>query len=165
VNTSREREKLRESFRPPDIKLLFIGESPPASGRFFYSANSGLYRAMRGAFQIAESTIQDESFLKVFKERGCYLTDLSPEPIDHLAPEERRVLRRRAEKHLAQQIKRLQPLMIAPVLRSIAMNVENAASLAAWRGRIVQLPYPGRWSRHREAFLEALVPVIQRLNQ
>jgi hypothetical protein len=45
--TRREREALRESFRPKPIRILFVGEAPPASGRFFYSANSGLYRAMR----------------------------------------------------------------------------------------------------------------------
>jgi hypothetical protein len=163
VRTRREREKLRESFQPPRIQLLFIGESPPASGRFFYSADSGLYRATRMAFQIADSKIDDENFLTIFQQHGCYLTDLWQEPIDHLAPDRRRALRRAGEKYLARQLKRFRPVMIAPVLRSIANNVENATLLAAWHGRILQLPYPGRWSRHREAYIKALVPIIRRL--
>jgi hypothetical protein len=159
----REREGLRQSFLPRRVQLLFIGESPPASGRFFYSANSGLYRAMRMAFQIAGPGVDDENFLAVFQQRGCYLTDLCPEPVDRLDRDRRLFLRTAGEKHLARQIKRFRPAIVAPVLRSIAGNVRNAALLAAWDGPIVQFPYPGRWSRHREVFTEALVPIIRRL--
>jgi hypothetical protein len=161
--TRHERERLRQSFRPPHIRLLFIGESPPASGRFFYSGNSGLYRAMRAAFQIADSKIDDENFLCAFRALGCYLTDLSHEPVDHLEPALRREMRRRGEKSLARDITRFQPDIIAPVLRSIVGNVENAIARADWRGQILHFPYPGRWSRHRKAFIDALVPVIRRL--
>jgi hypothetical protein len=164
ARTRSERERLRQSFRPSRIRLLFIGESPPASGRFFYSANSGLYRAMRAAFQIADSNVDDENFLTVFRSRGCYLADLSSEPVDHLDAPLRRAMRKNGEKLLAREIARLQPETIAPVLRSIVRNVENAAAQANWRGPILQFPYPGRWSRHREAFIQALVPVIRRLS-
>jgi hypothetical protein len=163
VTTRRERERLRQSFRPPRIQLLFIGESPPASGRFFYSGNSGLYRAMRAAFQNADAEIDDENFLAIFCARGCYLTDLSHEPVDHLEPPLRRTICGDGEKFLAREITRLQPEIIAPVLRSIAGNVENAVARANWQGEILQFPYPGRWSRYREAFINALVPVIRRL--
>lgn len=163
LRTRGERETLRLSFQPTRIQLLFIGESPPASGRFFYSANSGLYRAMRMAFQIADSKVDDENFLAAFRARGCYLTDLSHEPVDHLDPARRRAMRTEGEKFLAREIIRLQPEMIAPVLRSIAGNVENAVARANWQGQILQFPYPGRWSRHRDAFIKALVPVIRRL--
>lgn len=163
VRTRRERERLRQCFRPPRIQLLFVGESPPASGRFFYSGDSGLYRAMRMAFQIADSKIDDENFLTEFRARGCYLTDLSHEPIDRLDASLRRAMRRNGEKLLAREITRLQPGIIAPVLRSIAGNVENAVARANWQGQILQFPYPGRWSKYREAFISALVPVIRRL--
>ena len=158
------RERLRRSFRPARIRLLFIGESPPASGRFFYSANSGLYRAMLAAFQIADAEVDDENFLTRFRARGCYLTDLCGEPVDHLEPTERRAMRKAGEAFLARELKRLQPGMIAPVLRSIVGNVESAAAQAHWHGEMLQFPYPGRWSRHRAAFIAALAPVIQRLD-
>jgi hypothetical protein len=158
-----KRERLRESFRPKRIQVLFIGESPPASGRFFYSANSGLYRAMRSAFQTADPEIDDENFLDAFRSRGCYLTDLAQEPVDHLDPLLRRAMRTDGEALLAREIVRLRPEIIAPVLRSILRNVENAALQADWQGQILQLPYPGRWSRHRDAFITALVPLIRRL--
>jgi hypothetical protein len=108
--------------------LLFIGESPPASGRFFYSANSGLYRAMRDAFQAADSRV-NESFLAVFRARGCYLVDLAAEPVDRLEPALRRTMRQRGEKALAREIARLQPEMM------LRCSTRSSATWSARRRR------------------------------
>jgi uracil DNA glycosylase superfamily protein len=151
-------EQLRRSYQPSPIDLLFIGESPPASGRFFYQRDSGLYRAMREVFQVA-----DEDFLKAFQSAGCYLIDLCPEPVDHLDPNLRREICRANEPHLANAIKNLQPPKIATLLRSIEGNVKHAAQLAGWQGPIIHLPYPGRWSKHRKVFAEALEPIVKSL--
>ena len=48
---------------PSSLQLLFIGESPPASGRFFYRGDSGLYRAMRDAFHAVVPLSTDDNFL------------------------------------------------------------------------------------------------------
>jgi hypothetical protein len=122
-----------------------------------------LYRAMAMAFQLADPRIRTEDFLAAFRSRGCYLTDLSLEPVDRLATPVRRAMRSDGEKSLAQEIQRLRPGIVAPVLHSIVRNVENAAIQAGWHGEILKLPYPGRWSRHRDAFIEALMPVIRSL--
>lgn len=158
--TRTERETLRQSFRPVRVQLLFIGESPPASGRFFYSRNSGLYRAVRAAFQIADSSISDDAFLESFMHYGCYLTDLSSDPVDHLDVRERQLLSHKGERRLTRQIQNLEPKILAPVLRSISANVRSAASRADWSGEILDLPYPGRWVRNRSVFINTLVPVL-----
>ena len=158
-----ERERLRLSFRPQRVRLLSVGESPPASGCFFYSANSRLYRAMLMAFRTADSKVNVENFFNVFRSWGCYLTDLNHEPVDHLDPPLRRTMRTGGEKWLAREITRLQPEILAPVLCSIASNVTAAVACTNWQDKILQFPYPGRWSRHRDAFIEALVPVLRRL--
>jgi hypothetical protein len=161
--THRERESLREAFRPKQIRLLFVGEAPPASGRFFYSQNSGLYRAMREAFQRVDPRVNDENFLRIFQASGCYLTDLSPEPIDQLEPGPRRHARISGEALLAKKIVELRPKKIAPLLRAIASHVSRAAALANWRGELIQLPYPGRWSHHRAEFVKLLRPALREL--
>lgn len=161
--TQREREGLRESFRPKRIRILFIGEAPPASGRFFYSANSGLYRAMRDAFIAVCPRTDDENFLDLFQASGCYLTDLYPKPVDHLNEKLRRRARILGEEILSEQLIRLRPEKIAPVLRVIRSHVEKAALRAHWHGQIIKLPYPGRWHRHRVDFLKALAPTLQQL--
>ena len=46
-NTRNDIEKLRQSFRPEDIKALFVGESAPAGDTFFYRGNSQMFRYMK----------------------------------------------------------------------------------------------------------------------
>jgi hypothetical protein len=158
------RESLRRRYRPAKLRLLFIGESPPASGRFFYQRDSGLYRAMREAFRTIDPSINDESFLSVFQNSGCYLIDLCPHPVDDLDPRLRRAACVASEASLCRAIKKLQPQAIATLLRSIRDNVERAASRAGWQGPLTNLPYPGRWSQHRQTFLDAVVPLLTRLS-
>jgi hypothetical protein len=149
------REALRRSFRPVRVRVLFIGESPPASGRFFYARDSGLYRAMREAFRA-----DDENFLAAFQASGCYLVDLCAEPVDRMEAKARRAACLAGEESLARTIAELQPAVIGVLLRSIRQNVADAIARAGWVGEVIQLPYPGRWIRHRKAFIGILAPVI-----
>jgi hypothetical protein len=97
---------------------------------------------MREAFQAVDPSVTDASFLTVLQSSGCYLIDLALDPVDHL---ERTA--RRAE-------------VIVTVVRNIESIVISAASRANWRGVMVHLPYPGRWSRPRQTFVETLAPFI-----
>lgn len=142
--------------------MLFIGEAPPASGRFFYQADSGLYRAIRRTFVGAFPAIREAEFLAIFTDLGCYLTDLCGEPVDDLGPKERKQMCSNGEIRLAHTIERLQPEMIVTLVLSIAPNVERAIDQATWKGLHIQLPYPGRWKRNRLAFDRGLRPVLQR---
>jgi hypothetical protein len=40
-------EAVRARYRPPQIATLFVGETPPANGKFFYAGN--MAAAMRPA--------------------------------------------------------------------------------------------------------------------
>jgi hypothetical protein len=142
--------RLRRRYRPDLVKMLFIGEAPPVSGRYFYQADSGLYRAMRDAFRRVDPFVSDANFLDKFQTAGCYLIDLCPYPVDQWDEGARRAHRLANEPLLSRTIKKLQPEVIVSMLRAIHRNVERAASRAGWNGRFVQLPYPGRWIRHRD---------------
>ncbi len=119
---------------------------------------------MRDTFRVVDPSIDDENFLAMFQASGCYLIDLCPEPVDHLDLKSRRAARRAGEELLSRTIAQLQPAMIATVLRSIEGNVTQAASHAAWHGPFIRLPYPGRWSRYRDVFVDMLVPTIRGLS-
>jgi hypothetical protein len=160
-NEAWRRERLRRRFRPPQVRLLFIGESPPASGRFFYRGDSGLYRAMRDTFRSVDPAVTETNFLATFKASGCYLIDLCREPVDHLDSRSRRAACKAGEAALSLTIARLRPLKIATILRSIEANVMRAADRAGWHGPFLHLPYPGRWSRHKEVFIETLGEAIK----
>lgn len=157
-----DRERLRESYRPERVRVLFLGEAPPASGAFFYRRDSGLYRALSTTFEEAFPRLRGRDFLAAFCDLGCYLVDLCGRPVDRLGPRERRKARRMGEARLAEAVNRLRPLAIVVLLRSINENSARAEGVAAWSGVRIVVPYPGRWVRWRDEFRAILVPTLRR---
>ena len=158
----RSAERLRRRFRPRKVRILFIGESPPASGRFFYQADSVLYRATRQAFLKAFPDLRDRHFLESFRGLGCYFVDLCERPVDRLPPKARRKACLAGEPNLSRTFRALRPQLAIVVVRSIARNVQRSERRATWSGLHIELPYPGRWIRHRTAFIQHLVPILRR---
>ncbi len=72
----------RASHMPKDIRVLFVGESPPAGGNFFYFGVGNLFVNTMTAFQNAFGIIfpAPGAFLAFFRDCGCYLEDLIPIP-------------------------------------------------------------------------------------
>ena len=157
-----KRERLRESYQPKRVRVLFVGEAPPASGAFFYQRDSGLYRALSTTFEDAFPRLQGNDFLAEFRNLGCYLVDLCGRPVDRLGPFDRRRARRTGEARLAEVLSHLRPLAIVVVLRSIDENCARAERAAGWSGARIVVPYPGRWVRWRTQFREILVPSLRR---
>ena len=151
---------MRAKYRPDQVRLLFVGEAPPASGRFFYQADSGLYRAMRGTFVKTFPSLEHTDFLESFRDLGCYLVDLCEAPVDKLSSQRRKKICAQAEPRLSQILQQLRPHAIATLLLSIAPNVERAQVLANWKGSHIALPYPGRWHHRHLAFEAALAPLL-----
>jgi hypothetical protein len=156
-------ERLRRSYRPECVQVLFIGEAPPASGRFFYRADSGLYRAFRDAFAMGLPWKHDSDFLESFRGFGCYLIDLCGKPVDHLNRRQRRDACADGETRLSRMLKQLRPPIVVTVVRSIVPNVRGSIQRAGWEGQFLELPYPGRWVHHRVVFQKQLLPVLQKL--
>jgi hypothetical protein len=160
----RSKERLRRRFRPEKVRILFVGESPPASGRFFYEADSGLYRATRQAFLKAFPDLRERDFLESFRNLGCYLVDLCQRPVDRMQPNARRKFRLAGESHLIKTFRTLRPQIVIVVIRSIARNVQRSEQRANWSGRHIELPYPGRWTRNRAEFIKQLAPILRRFS-
>ena len=71
-------EAIRKAYQPKDIRLLFVGESRPESGKFFYLGSpmtTYTQRAFETTFSLVFETA--DRFLRFFQEKGCYLDDLS----------------------------------------------------------------------------------------
>ena len=161
TNSLAARERLRRSYLPKRVRILFVGESAPASGRFFYQADSGLYHAIREAFVAAFPYLRHRDFLSSFRDLACYLVDLCSKPVDRLSNTSRKKAHRSGELQLSKTIRELRPHTLVILLRSIAPNVQRAAQLANWSGQTLELPYPGRWHHHRTAFVHNLAPVLK----
>lgn len=155
------RERLRARYRPERVRILFVGEAPPASGRFFYQADSGLYRAIKDTFLVAFPHLRKGNFLDSFRSLGCYLVDLCGRPVDRMNMRSRQRVCLAGEVELARTIRQLRPEIIVVVVRSIGTNVQRAERHVSWSGAHLELPYPGRWHHHRTAFRRKLTRVLR----
>jgi hypothetical protein len=137
------REGLRKRYRPHSVRILFVGESPPASGRFFYQGDSGLYRAVKDTFATAFPELPKSEFLVSFRGLGCYLVDLCGQPVDHMTRHLPECACGAGEIRLARTIRAIQPEIIVAVVRSIRTNVKRAQDQAGWSGIYLELHIQG----------------------
>ena len=92
--------RARRKYRPRKVRFLFIAESPPGSGGFFYFGTTiGKDHLFRETMKALEFWPQDEpmrrgvdkrSMLGRFQSMGLYLLDTCVFPVDKLRPSERR---------------------------------------------------------------------------
>jgi hypothetical protein len=76
-------EAVRASYRPKRILTLFVGESAPQSGAFFYYNNTAMSRNVERAMKAA-GLRRDGNFLECFKAYGWYLDDFVLTPVNGL---------------------------------------------------------------------------------
>jgi len=148
--------RLRERHRPKRIRVLFVGEAPPAGQTFFYAENSQVYRHLEEALRSHLGS--PDSFLKAFRERGYFLDDLTLEPIGTISPGERKRILKQNIPRLAQRIAEYQPQMIVTILKRIFPYVEEARSLAGVNvpNRPVSFPGNGQQVVFRREMAELL---------
>src|SRR4051812_23457109 len=120
-----EVEAIRARFRPSRITTLFVGESAPVSGDFFYYGNTNMTRYMK---QTVDAAFGESStdFLERFRSFGWYLDDLVLEPVNAMKGPERRASCRSAQQSLTDRIGRYQPLAIVSLMKSINPIVDAA---------------------------------------
>lgn len=170
VHATATREQLRRTYQPDRTIVLFVGESPPARGSFFYAADSELYRATRDAFLEVLPDSGKCEFLTYFASIGCYLEDLSHEPVNQLVDrrdgswQRRLEARREGEQRLAKTLASLRPRVIIALLKGIESNVERAAKIAGCTSvERHTLTYPSRWHKHRVAYHRELTALVRDL--
>jgi hypothetical protein len=160
VEHLRRVEQVRNNHRPELIATLFVGESAPAGGRFFYFGNSGMTTFMKKAVENAFGP-HDGDFLRRFQSFCWYLDDLVLIPVNNLKRRERRAACFAAQQSLADRIKRYQPQAIVTLLLGIKDIVEAAAEIADSSAERYAVPFPGM--SHHLRFLEAMARIIKRL--
>jgi hypothetical protein len=90
TNDTESIESIRAGYRPDRIKTLFVGESAPHSGDFFYCGNTAMLRNMRLAVETSLGRTDD--FLKTFKAYGWYLRFIAGSGIRSAIRESFRIL-------------------------------------------------------------------------
>ncbi len=160
--SQRARERTRRGYAPDELRVLFIGESPPTGGKFFYDANSVLYFATREAFIAAIPTLAKRPhFLEAFQRLGCYLDDLSLRPIDKLPKREKLRARDAATPALARRLKGLTPRLVVVVVKGIRPQVHQVLGRVGLEDVPCEaLPFPGQW--HRADYVAELTALVKR---
>jgi hypothetical protein len=157
-------QEIRERYWPAPIRVLFVGESPPAGGTFFYRGDSNLARYTRAAFSnvYGEEFETGESFLRFFQSLGCYLDDLCLDPVNHLSKSERKRARSRHVPGLGVRLREIAPEAIVVVMKEISPHVQLAASQAGLTDVVYySLPFPALGNQHR--YTSKLVGVLREL--
>ena len=156
----------RKKWKPNKVRVLFVGESPPANGTFFYCGNSKLVRYTKEALEKVCGEFDDiKDFLKAFKEKGCYLVDLCDEPINNLAKPERNKKRKEGIKSLSRIIKKLKPKTIIVVMKAIEPCVEKALKINPVEFEISKnaLPFPSHG--HQKRYVETLASLVMKFKE
>jgi len=158
-----DRESIRKSFRPSKISILFVGESPPANGAFFYVC-SPMTRYMAQVFgDVLGREFQSVNhFLNVFMAENCYLDDLSYTPVDNLARLERRGIINSCVAALGERMAEYQPEQVIAILKSIDAPVRRAAQLAELHVPVYSIPFPGHGNQRR--FVLQLSDLLKSIN-
>jgi hypothetical protein len=144
-------EDVRADYRPQRILTLFVGESAPHSGKFFYLGNTPLKRYMQQALGL--DGVDD--FLDCFKAMGWYLDDLVLTPIDHIENRaERMAMWKAAQPSLAKRIKEYRPQAILPFVSGIVPVVKAVAGSVP----VYPMPFPGHG--HQRRFLEEMRRIL-----
>jgi hypothetical protein len=152
-------ESIRVKFRPKQIKTLFVGESAPNSGKFFYlgDSNMRLYmeKALKGSFK------ESHDFLSAFKNHGWYLDDLVLTPINQLTPKERKAKCEAAQAKLALRIAEYRPEAIVCLLSRIDKFVRAAAIASGSDASFYSVPFPGMG--HQKRFHAKIKKILPKL--
>ena len=122
-------ETIRNSFRPRTIRLLLIGESPPANGQFFYvksKMTSYTASAFEKAHNLKFSKKDQTQFLEHFKACGCYLDDVAHLPVDKFDASKREQVLAESVSELVVRLKLYRPEAIAIVLKKVEPHVRIA---------------------------------------
>jgi hypothetical protein len=154
-------ETVRARYRPDRITTLFVGESAPHSGDFFYRGDNAMLSHMRCAVETALGKTDD--FLKTFKAYGWYLDDLVLTPVNHLTKSERLAKCREAQQSLADRLADYRPEAIVSLLMLIEPFVTAAAIEAGSNAPRYVVPFPGMGHQgHFKTEMARIIPNLPR---
>lgn len=158
-------EAIRAQYKPEWIVTLFVGESAPVSGDFFYKGNTALTRHMQTAMEAAGLDCTGD-FLATFKSLGWYLDDLVLDPINDLTSTLRKAHHRKWLDHLRQRIAEYRPKAVVSLLYAIRDVVEVAAARGAKDAQTYAVHFPGNGQQNAfRADMARILPELPTLPQ
>lgn len=151
---------LRDKYKPNKVKFLFVGESRPYSGNYFYCKNSYLYFYTKKAFEQAGIDFS----IQTFKNMGCWLYDVCDEPVNKgLSKAERRKLIINGLNNLENVVNELKPEYVFVVKKGdMKLAFEKVCSVGYISGiTTFNLHFPScSW---QEKYADELEKILKRI--
>lgn len=121
--------------------MLFVGESAPAGGVFFYEETGQVHGQFRKA--LAPHIGDSPSFVEAFKQAGFYLDDLVLEPVNCLSRSERQAMHTASIASLAEPLKGYKPPRVVAFMKGIEAPVKAAITASGVPCELHVTPFPG----------------------
>lgn len=134
-------EPLRASYRPAKIKVLFIGESAPAGGAFFYKQIGQVHGQFRHA--LAPHIGESPCFVEAFKRAGFYLDDLVLKPVNWLSRSERKAIHAANVASLATRLRDYEAPLVVAFMKGIEAPVRASIEASRTTCKLHVVPFPG----------------------
>ena len=159
-----ELEGTRAQWRPKQVHVLFVGESPPAGETFFFNANSKLYWSTLQAFELAGLFDDGRcAFLERFRDLGCYLVDLCERPINYLPSKDQREARNAGVEILTDKLVGLSPCAVISTPRRVCKHIEKALAAASMQHVYFRsIPFPA--FGHQRKYVAELSAILSELS-
>src|SRR6266571_1388302 len=156
----------RARYKPRTIRVLFVAESPPSSGGFFYFSKTigkdHLFRETMKALSLwplghpLRKGLDKTGLLEEFRSRGFFLIDTCERPVDKLSRRARRMLIVQEASGLASRAKDLDPVSIVIVKKTVYRPVRHTLERVGLGDRILNdepLPFPSHGNQRRYRLL------------
>jgi hypothetical protein len=166
-----EFDNIYKDAKPDIIKVVLIGESPPAQiDNFFYFApNSDLYNFTKISFQniYGEKIKEYKNFLDFFKSKGFFLDDLCHKPINDIKNDyERERERQNNINILSCRLEEYNPTVIIGIMKKIKDHIAEAIKLSKTEPKyIYYLGYPTHSKKNIDNYIYGLENVLHTLIQ
>lgn len=101
--------RLRSKYLPDKLKYIFVLESPPASGKYFYDESGKISEPLfKAMMKLAGINPRNKiEGLQLFQKAGYFLVDATYQPVNKLKSKERRKIILRDLPELVKDLKKL----------------------------------------------------------
>jgi hypothetical protein len=156
--------KLRSQYQPTHIKLVFLLESPLASGKYFYDPTGKRTEPLFSALMkvIGENPVTKHEGLTVFQAKGFFLVDATYQPVNHIkSDKERNQAIRDAFPELIDDLRRTLPdrrtpivLVKANICRLLEARLKQEDFNVINEGTVIPFPSSGQQAKFHRAIQE-----------
>lgn len=157
-------EEIRLTYKPERVKVLFMGESAPIAGTFFYKADSLCGYTQKAFAQVFEDagTKLGYDFLDYFKAKGCYLDDLCLTPVNALSKVERKSCWQKGVPLLATRLAEYKPDAVITILLGTSDYIGEACDRAKL-GNVKRFAIPFAGNGNQGRYVDELAKILREL--